>query len=51
LLQGQVYLPEEERTPNAQAIAEFNRIVAEDPRVEQVLLPLRDGLTVIRRVD
>ncbi len=50
LLQGQVYLPQEERTPNGEAIAEFNRVVAADPRVEQVLLPLRDGLTIIRRL-
>jgi caffeoyl-CoA O-methyltransferase len=50
LLQGLVYLPPEERTPNAEAIAQFNRVVADDPRVEQVLLPLRDGLTIIRRV-
>jgi caffeoyl-CoA O-methyltransferase len=50
LLQGLVYLPPEEQTPNAEAIAQFNRVVADDPRVEQVLLPLRDGLTIIRRV-
>jgi caffeoyl-CoA O-methyltransferase len=50
LLQGQVYLPEQERTPNGEAIACFNRIVKDDPRVEQVLLPVRDGLTIIRRV-
>ena len=25
------------------------RIVADDPRVEQVLIPLRDGVTLIRR--
>lgn len=50
LLQGEPYLPEEERTPNGEAIAQFNRQVKEDPRVEQVLLPVRDGLTIIRRV-
>lgn len=50
LLQGQVYLPEQERTPNGQAIATFNHVVANDTRVEQVILPLRDGLTIIRRV-
>lgn len=50
LLQGQVYLPEQERNPNGEAIATFNRVVANDPRVEQVILPLRDGLTMIRRV-
>ncbi len=49
LLQGQPYLSENKRTPNGQAIAEFNQVVANDSRVEQVLLPLRDGLTVIRR--
>jgi len=49
LLQGQPYLPPEQRTANGEAIAHFNRFVAEDPRVEQVLLPLRDGLTIIRR--
>jgi caffeoyl-CoA O-methyltransferase len=47
LFQGQVYIPEQ-RTTNGSAIAEFNQIVAEDPRVEQVILPLRDGLTIIR---
>ncbi|KAB8314920.1 methyltransferase domain-containing protein [Tolypothrix campylonemoides VB511288] len=50
LLQGQVYLPTENRTPNGEAIAQFNRVVAADARVEQVLLPLRDGLTIIRRL-
>ena len=50
LLQGQAYLSEEERTPNGEAIAQFNRVVKEDPRVEQVLLPVRDGLTIIRLV-
>ncbi|MGF1480636.1 MAG: O-methyltransferase [Cyanophyceae cyanobacterium] len=49
LLQGQPYLPPGQRSPNGEAIAHFNRVVADDPRVEQVLLPLRDGLTVIRR--
>jgi caffeoyl-CoA O-methyltransferase len=49
LLQGQPYLPPQQRTANGEAIAQFNRFVADDPRVEQVLLPLRDGLTMIRR--
>ena len=51
LLQGQPYLSPQQRTPNGEAIARFNRIVADDPRVEQVLLPLRDGLTLIRRTN
>lgn len=40
-----------EPTRNGDAIARFNAALAADPRVEQVLLPLRDGLTLIRRVD
>lgn len=50
LLQGQPYLPLEEQSENGKAIAEFNRVVAADLRVEQVMLPVRDGLTIIRRV-
>lgn len=38
-------------TDNGTAIAAFNDAVAADPRVEQVLIPLRDGLTLIRRAD
>ena len=49
LMQGQPYLSGE-ATVNGAAIAKFNQAVADDPRIEQVLLPLRDGLTLIRRV-
>jgi caffeoyl-CoA O-methyltransferase len=49
LLQGQPYLPKEKRTQNGEAIAKFNQTVTQDPRVEQVILPLRDGLTIIKR--
>ena len=49
LMQGQPYVPGE-TTANGAAIAAFNETLADDPRVEQVLLPLRDGLTLIRRV-
>jgi caffeoyl-CoA O-methyltransferase len=49
LMQGQPYLSGEP-TPNGAAIAAFNQAVIDDPRVEQVLIPLRDGLTLIRRV-
>ena len=37
-------------TANGAAIAEFNQAVAADARVEQVIIPLRDGLTLIRQV-
>lgn len=50
LMQGQVYLPNEQRSVNGKAITEFNQVVANDSRVEQVILPLRDGVTLIRRI-
>ncbi len=50
LMQGQVYLPSDQRSANGKAIAEFNQVVANDSRVEQVILPLRDGVTLIRRI-
>jgi len=49
LLQGEPYLPGE-RSGNGAAIAAFNEAIIRDPRVEQVLLPLRDGMTLIRWV-
>ena len=33
-----------------QGIERFNDHVAADPRVEQVILPMRDGLTLIRKI-
>ena len=35
--------------PQTQGIQRFNDHVASDPRTEQVILPLRDGLTLIRK--
>ena len=37
------------RDRQTQGIETFNDYVARDPRVEQVILPLRDGLTMIRK--
>ncbi|MEL7523107.1 MAG: SAM-dependent methyltransferase, partial [Cyanobacteria bacterium J06553_1] len=34
---------------NGKAIAHFNQFVANDPRIEQVMIPIRDGLTLIKR--
>lgn len=39
-------LPQDKQT---QGIARFNDMVSSDPRVESVILPLRDGLNVIRK--
>lgn len=49
LMQGQPYA-HTELSANGAAIAGFNAALTYDPRVEQVLIPLRDGLTLIRRV-
>jgi caffeoyl-CoA O-methyltransferase len=49
LMQGLPF-SDAEPTANGEAVAAFNDAVAADPRVEQVLVPLRDGMTLIRRV-
>lgn len=49
LMQGQPYLGEEQWTENGRAIAHFNQFIADDARVEQVMLPIRDGFTIIKR--
>ncbi len=49
LMQGEPYKQDGTRTENGAAIATFNAALTYDPRVEQVLLPLRDGVTLIRR--
>ena len=38
------------RAPQTLGILEFNDMVARDPRVEKVILPLRDGLTLIHKL-
>jgi caffeoyl-CoA O-methyltransferase len=49
LFMGQAYISKD-RNSNGEAIAEFNELVKSDQRVEQVLVPLRDGVTLIRQV-
>lgn len=51
LLGGEAYADAAERSANGEAIAAFNAHVANDDRTRQVLLPLRDGVTLIRRAD
>lgn len=36
--------------PQTQGIMRFNDIVAQDPRVEKAIIPMRDGLTIIRKL-
>ena len=45
---GKVVQPVAHNDRHTQALVEFNRIVVDDPRVANVILPLRDGLNLIR---
>ncbi|XP_072238935.1 uncharacterized protein [Leuresthes tenuis] len=49
LFKGRVYL-KDTTDSNGLALREFNQFVSDDPRVEQVIVPLRDGISLIRRV-
>lgn len=48
LWSGKVVQPVAHNDRHTQALLEFNRMVTEDPRVENVIVPLRDGLNLIR---
>ena len=50
LWDGKVLKPVDANDHQTIAIMQFNDFVATDTRVEKVMLPLRDGLTVIRKV-
>ena len=49
LWDGHVLAPPRHADRQTQAIRQFNDFVATDQRVERVILPLRDGLTLIRK--
>lgn len=49
LWDGHVVDPAYDHDHQTQGIRRFNDHVAADPRVEKVILPLRDGLTLIRK--
>ncbi|MEM9356239.1 MAG: class I SAM-dependent methyltransferase [Pseudomonadota bacterium] len=49
LMQGEPYTAI--ATEAGRAITQFNEFVSSDSRVRQVMLPLRDGVTLIQRVD
>ena len=50
LWDGKVYADSVPSDAQTQGLLEFNRRVAEDPGVETVMLPLRDGLLLIRKL-
>ena len=49
LWDGHVVQPEYDHDHQTQGIKAFNDYIAKDDRVEKVILPLRDGLTIIRK--
>jgi predicted O-methyltransferase YrrM len=49
LWDGKVYLENVPQDAQTQGIFKFNEIVKEDPRVENVIIPLRDGMNLIRK--
>ena len=49
LWDGHVIDPHYQHDTQTQGIAHFNDFIAQDARVEKVILPIRDGLTIIRK--
>ncbi len=50
LFEGKVLLPEEEQGKNEKAMFRFNQKIKNENRVEVLILPIRDGISVIRKV-
>lgn len=50
LWDGKVADTEANHDAQTRGIVDFNDLVASDPRVETVIIPLRDGLTLIRKL-
>ena len=51
LLGGKVYEEEPSGDRQTQGLLAFNDKIAKDPRVEVTILPIRDGLSLIRKLD
>lgn len=50
LYDGEVILPESEQSKNAKAIHAFNEKIKSDDRIEHILVPLRDGIMMMRKI-
>ena len=48
-LQGRVYAPPDQPDEDSEAIGQFNDTVLNDERVEVVTLPVRDGMSIVKR--
>jgi predicted O-methyltransferase YrrM len=49
LFEGKVMLPEDEQGKNEKAMHLFNQKIKNDQRLEILLLPIRDGISIIRK--
>ena len=49
LWSGKVIQPLQEEDESTKALLEYNKLLVEDERLETVMLPVRDGLTISRR--
>jgi len=49
LWSGKITIPEQEMDRETLALHQFNQFVQQDSRVENILLPIRDGLMVVRK--
>ena len=50
LWHGKVIEPLNPKDSSTKAVLNYNTLLSEDPRVETVLLPIRDGLTISRKL-
>lgn len=50
LFEGRVLLPEEQQGKNERAMHQFNQKIKNDSRVEVIVLPIRDGISLIRKI-
>ena len=50
LWDGHVVDPDYDHDPQTNGIESFNDFLVQDTRVEQVMIPLRDGLTLVRKL-
>ncbi|MFT5846037.1 MAG: putative O-methyltransferase YrrM [Psychroserpens sp.] len=50
LWHGKVVEPVDEKDHSTKAVLEFNTLLKNDKRIETVLLPIRDGLTISRKI-
>lgn len=50
LWHGKVVEPLDSKDASTKAVLDYNTLLKEDPRIETVLLPIRDGLTISRKL-